>query len=62
MSCVCVCYRMCCSGFLKWQDNVDLGSWERGEEYGEDIIQVSAMYMYLIKQKVELTCMNTKFD
>lgn len=53
---------MCCSGFLKWQDNVDLGSWERGEEYGEDIIQVSAMYMYLIKQKVELTCMNTKFD
>lgn len=41
---------------------MDLGSWERGEEYGEDIIQVSAMYMYLIKQKVELTCMNTKFD
>ncbi|OXA58161.1 lysosomal acid glucosylceramidase isoform X2 [Folsomia candida] len=28
-----------CAGFLKWQDNVDLGSWERGEEYGEDIIQ-----------------------
>lgn len=31
-----------CNGAFPWNENnkVDLGSWERGENYSEDIIQV----------------------